>query len=342
MLTTWLWGSFIRPAGDQAATISGFAESTGTAREAAQCTASIASRGHEPDSYTSWLCTTLHPTRDVAVSSSKTWQGRKDSNPRPSVLETDALTRLSYAPIRRRRFYPTAHGAPTEPITIDSMAAFVANVGVNSSHAARSPIFDDRTFRLLPIPELVRWRPPMVRFDESPEFAPYAPPTWRRRAMHLDPDLHSSLPTYGDNCRRAGRAFNLRRAAPGDVITFLARLQPATDPPGFYLVGCMYIADMRADVTTDPGPGWWDGNAHIRRARATCRWDSFWVFRGAQGSRYFNRAVAFGKKELEEIFNVAVHWRSTRSELQTIGSYTRAVRRIEGAGEEWLRSICQS
>ena len=27
------------------------------------------------------------------------WQGRKDSNPRPSVLETDALTRLSYAPI---------------------------------------------------------------------------------------------------------------------------------------------------------------------------------------------------------------------------------------------------
>jgi hypothetical protein len=26
------------------------------------------------------------------------WQGRKDSNPRPSVLETDALTRLSYAP----------------------------------------------------------------------------------------------------------------------------------------------------------------------------------------------------------------------------------------------------
>jgi hypothetical protein len=27
------------------------------------------------------------------------WQGRKDSNPRPSVLETDALTRLSYAPM---------------------------------------------------------------------------------------------------------------------------------------------------------------------------------------------------------------------------------------------------
>jgi hypothetical protein len=30
------------------------------------------------------------------------WQGRKDSNPRPSVLETDALTRLSYAPVPPR------------------------------------------------------------------------------------------------------------------------------------------------------------------------------------------------------------------------------------------------
>ena len=26
------------------------------------------------------------------------WQERQDLNPRPSVLETDALTRLSYAP----------------------------------------------------------------------------------------------------------------------------------------------------------------------------------------------------------------------------------------------------
>ena len=28
------------------------------------------------------------------------WQGRQDSNPRPSVLETDALTGLSYAPAK--------------------------------------------------------------------------------------------------------------------------------------------------------------------------------------------------------------------------------------------------
>jgi hypothetical protein len=32
------------------------------------------------------------------MSRDMTWQGREDSNLRPSVLETDALTRLSYAP----------------------------------------------------------------------------------------------------------------------------------------------------------------------------------------------------------------------------------------------------
>ena len=35
------------------------------------------------------------------------WQGRKDSNLGPSVLETDALTRLSYAPSPEMEFYPT-------------------------------------------------------------------------------------------------------------------------------------------------------------------------------------------------------------------------------------------
>ena len=33
-----------------------------------------------------------------AKNAGREWQGREDSNLRPSVLETDALTRLSYAP----------------------------------------------------------------------------------------------------------------------------------------------------------------------------------------------------------------------------------------------------
>jgi hypothetical protein len=182
----------------------------------------------------------------------------------------------------------------------------------------------------------------MIRVDDVPGLAAHMPRTWRSRALHIDPDLTSSTPTYGDNCRRAGRAFSLRRAQSGDVIVFVARLQPVTKPAGFYLVGCLEIEDLLLDVTTDPGPGWWDVNAHVRRARATRTWDSFWVFKGSPRSRFFNRAVAFARDDLSALLSNVLRWGQQRTELQTIASYTRAVRRVEGPGEEWLRSICRS
>jgi Nucleotide modification associated domain 3 len=222
------------------------------------------------------------------------------------------------------------------------MAAFVANVGANSAHAARSPVFEDGAFHLLPIPEPHPWRPPMVRLGDLPTLAAYAPASWRRRAVHLDPDLCSPTPTYGDNCRHAGRAFSLRRAAPGDLIAFLARLQPLTGNAGFHLVGCLFVDEVLSDVTQDPGSGWWDGNAHVRRARAIGRWDSFWVFKGTAASRLFQRAHRFARPEAEAVFGEGWRWLRTRTELQTIGSGTRAVRRVEGRGEEWLRATCQS
>src|ERR1700752_1181419 len=101
------------------------------------------------------------------------------------------------------------------------MAAFLANVGVNASHSVNSPLRADGTFELLPIPETVPWRPPMVR-------------GWRNKGVHRDPDFPSPPATYGDNCRRAGRAFSLRRARKGDLIVFIARL--VNQHPGFYLV----------------------------------------------------------------------------------------------------------
>jgi hypothetical protein len=222
------------------------------------------------------------------------------------------------------------------------VAVFLANVGVNSSHAARSPLFEDGTFLFVPIPEAIEWRPPMVRVDDLEAIGTYVPPSWRQRAVHLDPDLISPTPTYGDNCRRAGRAFSLRRAAPGDLIVFLARLHSMDKAAGFYLVGCLEIEDVLADVTTDPGRGWWDCNAHTRRARTTGVWDSFWVFQGTPASRFFGRAIHFRHKDADVLFDNTLRWPSHRSELQTIGSYTRAVRRVDGAGEKWLRTICLS
>lgn len=222
------------------------------------------------------------------------------------------------------------------------MAAFIANVGVNAGHAAHSPLFADGTFDVLPIPETGPWRPPMARLIDQPRLCGHAPRSWASRAVHVDPDLTSAAPTYGDNCRTAGRAFSLRRARPDDVLVFLARLHPAAGAAGFYLVGELNITDAITDVTSDPGPGWWDANAHVLRARAGHSWNSFWVFKGNQKSGWFKRAVPFGRREAVAVFGDGWQWRAHRTELQTIGSYTRAVRRVEGAGEEWLRTICRS
>ena len=208
------------------------------------------------------------------------------------------------------------------------MAAFLANVGVNSSHATHSPLHQDGSFDLTPIPEEIPWRRPMVRGQYG-------------EALHLDPDFTSTPATYGDNCRRAGRAFSLRRAQRGDLIVFLARLSPTAQPPGFYLVGRLEIDGVLEDVTADPGDGWWDRNAHVRRARATNRWDSFWVFKGGAPSSLLRKAVPFARTELDAVF-AGTAWLAHRSELQTIGSCTRAVRRVEGRGEEWLRAASLS
>ena len=211
------------------------------------------------------------------------------------------------------------------------MAVFLANVGVNAAHSARSSLRPDGSFTLVPIPERMKWRAPMLRLRDLPEIAREAPEALARIAVHLDPDFRSSTPTYGDNCRRAARAFALRKAEKGDRIVFLARLHPRSASPGFYLVGELVVAEVLTDVVADPGPGWWDANAHVRRARATGIWDSFWVFRGGSGSGFYPRARPFRREEAESLFSQPWNWRENRSELQTIGSYTRTIRRLPGS-----------
>ena len=206
------------------------------------------------------------------------------------------------------------------------MAVFLANVGVNAAHTARSPLHPDGSFTLIPIPEPMKWRPPMLRLKDLPEIAFEAPEALGRIAVHPDPDFRSDPPTYGDNCRRAARAYALRRAHKGDRIVFLARLHPRNSPPAFYLVGELVVDEVLPDITQDPGPGWWDRNAHVRRARATNEWDSFWVFKGGAGSGFYEKARPFRKEETDRL--MTVNWRPNRTELQTIGSYTRTIRAI--------------
>jgi putative DNA base modification enzyme with NMAD domain len=209
------------------------------------------------------------------------------------------------------------------------VAAYLANVGVNAAHSARSPLNDDGSFTVLPIPEAGPARAPMRSLGDPDlqDLARLAPPSWRSRAVHLDPDFRSASPTYGDNCRTAARAFNLRRAEPGDVIWFVARLHDPRQSAALHVVGKLQVARVLRDVTEDPGPGWWDANAHVRRGRATYAWNSFWVFEGTQDSGWLPVAIKLTRPTLESLFGLW-DWPSRATEQQVIAWHTRAVRRI--------------
>ena len=210
------------------------------------------------------------------------------------------------------------------------MAAFLANIGVNAAHSARSPLNADGSFTVLPIPEKTPPKAPMrtLADPDLADLAALAPARWRSKAVHLDPDFRSDPPTYGDNCRTAGRAFNLRRAQPGDTIWFVARLHAASDGAArLHLVGRLEVEELLADVTSDPGPGWWDRNAHVLRGRATRSWNSFWVFRGALDSGWLPSPPPLTRPLLEQLFGTW-EWPAHATEQQVIAWHTRAVRRI--------------
>lgn len=236
---------------------------------------------------------------------------------------------------------------------------FLANVGANTSHPYSSPLFDDGTFELLPIPES-----PPVPGPNSITFAeliPWTDPTgsqkqwipqrlWRV-AAHADPDFRAL--TYGDNCERAPRAHALKAVLPGDVVMFIARLsraaplkgsarlnpsasRPDASDSGFFLVGFLHVDEVVANVSKPPAGRLserFEANAHVRKGRNADRhWDGFWVFGGSHQSRRFRRAVRFDRRLADLVLRDAggrpLRWGGGRSELQVIGSYTRTCRCI--------------
>lgn len=216
----------------------------------------------------------------------------------------------------------------------------IINVAANASHGSlQSPLFDDATFEILPIPEagglegptLVTYR--QLRGANGGDLSPFVPERLLDRPAHLDPEFRTM--TYGDNTNR-GRGGNLKRLGPGDLLFFLGRLVrwhdgEFTKEAGFYLLGFFEIAEILRNVRSPMSPRpiyQWSDNAHVRRARADPRyWDSFWIFQGTRRSRRFRHAVPFTRALAQEVMVTAQGeawaWKHHRTELQTIGSYTR-------------------
>ena len=238
------------------------------------------------------------------------------------------------------------HGPHPTPDT-GKPSVFLANVGANSSHRFLSPIFDDGAFEFITIPEeplvagphSVRYRDLRSHYDSKESLARWVPDRLLEKATHFDPEFYTN--TYGDNCERSPRAFGLKEARPGDLMFFLVRLARwsegrFTGESGFFLIGFIEVESIfRAPVgpTEAESPPRYAANAHVRRAMNDSQyWDGFWVFAGSERSTRFPRAVpvdrAFADRVLRTATGQPYAWSPNRSELQVIGSYTRACRRV--------------
>ncbi len=224
---------------------------------------------------------------------------------------------------------------------------WLANIGANSSHSYFSPLFPNGTFELLPIPDTpgdagpysVKLADVPLRNPANGTAADWIPERLHDSAAHYDPEFDSL--TYGDNCERGARAVALKKASPGDLILFLARLQPwdGTGSQGeaaFFLVGMLEIESILPAVYDRPSDeqlARFGANAHVRKGlNNPANWDGFWVFAGTPQTVRFERAAAFGRKLCDEVMRTADgkpwRWDGPRSELQVIGSYTRTCRAI--------------
>ena len=238
------------------------------------------------------------------------------------------------------------HGPHSTPDT-GKPSVFLANVGANSSHRFLSPLFDDGAFEFITIPEeplaagphSVRYRDLRSHFHPKESLARWVPDRLLDMATHFDPEFGTN--TYGDNCERSPRAFGLKDVRPDDLIFFLVRLARwsggrFTGESGFFLIGFIEVESIFRALAHPAGatpPARYAANAHVRRAMNDSQyWDGFWVFAGSERSTRFPRAVpvdrAFADRVLRTATGQPYAWSPNRSELQVIGSYTRACRRI--------------
>ena len=217
------------------------------------------------------------------------------------------------------------------------MRVYLANVGANSKHGFASPLFEDGSFEFIPIRESdgqtsgVRYSDLRSHNDPGRDLLRHVPPHLHRAVCHNDPEFETL--TYGDSGDNP-KSSSLTRIQPGDALLFLARLERWRDGErtkdfGFYLIGGL-SADYAEFVTPQSaGRDRFAKNAHAIRGD-----ESFFGVAGSSRSRRFRRAVPLNRDICGEVFRAAngAPWRWGKSDLATIGSYTRSIRQMLDTG----------
>lgn len=237
----------------------------------------------------------------------------------------------------------------------------IINVGANAaSGALRSPIFKDSTFEFVPI----KTDNPVKGVDTFAEFESFTgrPITdfistkFLSELMHNDPEFVTH--TYGDTPEFEPRSMNLRKLNKGDTLYYLARLVEWNNgywgKPGFYLVGSLVLDKIvkKSDLIENPNLiQVVQNNAHVKRwlIKPEAESKNFWVLVGSDQSKRFIHAVPFDRNIVQKILLASdgkpIKWDSSKTDLQTIGSYTRSCRIINNPArieifEDHIRDFC--
>ncbi|MCK4736118.1 MAG: hypothetical protein KAT65_26925 [Methanophagales archaeon] len=206
------------------------------------------------------------------------------------------------------------------------MKLYIANVGVNTTHASpkkggcKSPIFPNGTFEFIPIPEDKRDcrytsnTYSTIKCYNNPELtltlSHYIDEEkYHNYAVHNDPEFKTY--TYGDIM--TPRASNLSEIEPNDVLLFLARLYKFkegvfTDNGDLYFIGCFTIEEnkifdnWRIDIHSKELVKWRE-NAHFIKFEKG-KMETFRILKGVSNrSCRFKSALRTDIKVQELIYN---------------------------------------
>jgi hypothetical protein len=216
----------------------------------------------------------------------------------------------------------------------------IVNVGANTAHRGLiSPLWENGEFFFVPIPDDDIPNLPTYKEILKSQIKPYVREKYLTQRVHDDPEFKTF--TYGDNPETTGigRAANIKRLVEGDLLFFFAGLTAVnSDNPinnyRFYFIGFFEISAILRNVTktpTDEELKLFGQNVHITRGLFDqAEFNKFWIWKGSNNSKLFNKAVLFdrelGAKILFSRLLTPYTWPKDQSEIKLLGQRARASR----------------
>lgn len=214
------------------------------------------------------------------------------------------------------------------------MKAGMLNIAANTTHkglGGRGPIFDNSTFKYIPIPEGEITKK-SVTYNEL-GLQEYVKDK-KIKYVHYDPEFKTY--THGEWKRLTK---NFKELEEGDYLFFLASLENKKKKKwGFYIIGYFKLKKVKRDVRPPYSKDFlkkYGNNAHVRRGKK--EEGSFYIYKGVKkNSALLKKAVPFDKKLANKFLKTMadnttpLDWKDYKDkELMRINHFTRPPRVVK-------------